>query len=401
MKNVGIIAEYNPFHTGHGYHIAETRKKMAPSNCGIVVVMSGNWVQQGRCAIMDKWTRAKLALAGGADLVLELPTLWAISSAQGFAEGAISLLEGTGVVQGLSFGSETGDTSHLLPLVEGLSHTLYPQTLQDILKTGVSFPVARQKALEALLGIDCSLLKQPNNILALEYLCALEKGDGSIQAMTIPRRGEGFHSVVCQRKERPDYTSATDLRAKIQENQWDYVRDYLTPQGEALFREKGASSLAYVERIIVAKVNRMTVEEWSRLPDSGREEGLPYRLEKIGRQCSSVEEFLTKAKTKRYTHARLRRLLLCAYLEVEPPQGKPPYLRILGFNKVGQGILQEMKSCATLPMVTKPANIGALSPECQQLFQQEVEFTDLYGLCFQDVIPRGIEWKKSPIIDLS
>lgn len=396
MNYVGIIAEYNPFHSGHRYQIAQTRQQLG-ENTTIIVIMSGNWVQQAHCAISDKWTRAKLALEGGADLVLELPTPWATASAEKFARGAVYLLESTGLVTHLSFGSEEGDLSSLMRVQETLQHPDYPSTLQQELKTGVSFPMARERALHKLLGAGGSLLQSPNNILALEYLCALEYFKSNIVPLTILRQGGGFHSVVELGENLPLFTSATDLREKLQKQQWDYVEQYLSPFALSLLKTQDFPSLYHCQRGILAQLYRMSAEDWGKLPDSGVGEGLPHRLEKIAKNSSSIQEFLENAKTKRYTHARLRRLLLHSFLQLkeENTPDLPCYLRILAMNQKGSAALKQMKATATLPLLNKTAQIDKLPLTCQKLFQQEVCYTDLYQLCFPKILPTGAEWRNS------
>lgn len=402
MNYVGIIAEYNPFHSGHGHHIAKTREyfQNRGEDSTIIIIMSGHWVQQANCAITDKWTRTKLALEGGADLIIELPTPWATASAQTFARGAISLLQSTGLITHLSFGSEGGDIHSLQEIANSLEHPDYPSLLKEALKSGVSFPTAREKALHSLLGDKSNLLKLPNNTLGLEYLSALSYFKSNITPMTILREGSGFHNIVTTEEIAPTYTSATDLRSKLQENQWEYTKSYLSPQAISHLKETKLPSLKNCEPIFLSKLCTMTTEDWSELPDSGKEEGLPQRLSKIGHSVSSTEAFLTQAKTKRYTHARLRRLLLCAFLGITANATKkyPPYLRILGFNKSGQTCLHHMKSLSTCPILTKTASVHHLNPDCQSLFTNEVAYTDLYRLCFPEMPPIGLEWKKSPVI---
>lgn len=402
MNYAGIVAEYNPFHSGHQYQIQETRKQLG-EDCGILVVMSGHWTQQGHCAILDKWTRAKLALEGGADLVIELPTLWATASAQSFARGAIYLLNATGMVTHLSFGSEGGDLSQLQALNQGLSHPDFSTHLQTALKTGISFPSARSKALQNVLPphTASSLLQCPNNILGVEYLSALDYYKSTITPLTICREGAGFHQELQAEEPRPTHTSATDLRAKLHQKQWDYLPTYLSPNATTFLQERELPSLQHCETIFLSKLYTMTIDDWRKLPDSGSEEGLPQRLTTLGKQVTSTEEFLTKAKTKRYTHARLRRLLLSSFLSIEAQHipTHPCYLRVLGLNPRGRDILQQMKHTASLPILTKTAHVHHLTPQCRNLFTQEASFTDLYHLCFAQRKAPGIEWKHPPIVE--
>lgn len=405
MTTIGIIAEYNPFHSGHRYQIEESIKTLSQTGerAAVVVVMSGNWVQQGHCAIADKWTRAKIALEGGADLVLELPTPWATASAQRFARGAIALLEATAVVTHLSFGSEAGDLSSLLALSQGLEDPQFSTLLKVQLKEGTSFPSARQKVLEQLVGHHASLLSTPNNTLGLEYLSALHHHNSTITPMTIPRQGAGFHQQDFPKDAPPQHTSATDLRAKLHAGNWQDTQAFLSPIGEALLRQQDFPSFSHCERAFLAKLMSMTREDWAKLPDSGMGEGLPLRLEQVARTAQSMEEFVSKAKTKRYTQARLRRLVLWAFLGLTQDDcpDLPLYLRVLAMNKTGTQLLHRMKTTATLPICTKPAQIHSFSPPCQRLFEQEVRYTDLYGLCFPQIPPSGREWTQSPVVDLS
>lgn len=378
MTAAGIVAEYNPFHAGHAHHIAETRRILGPDTA-IICVMSGNWVQRGDCAVFDKWTRTRMALEGGADLVLELPTVWVLSSAEGFARGAVGLLAATGVVTHLSFGSECGDVDKLRQVAACLDSPAYAAALRRQLDSGQSFAVCRQRAAEELLGADpAGLLAFPNNNLGVEYIRALNALGGNIQPLTVPRRGAGHDGG-----NHPDFPSASFLREKI------HARG-----GE------NAASLDFCERVILARLRTMTAADWARLPDSGAAEGLPRRLERAGRACTCLAEFYDRAKTKRYAHARLRRLALWAFLGLtaEDVPAASPYLRVLGLNGRGRGLLREMKSRAAAPVLTKPAHIDRLGEDARRLFALEARCTDLYGLCFQAPRPAGWERTASPVI---
>lgn len=399
MNTIGIIAEYNPFHSGHQYHIRQSRALFPGEDTAVVVIMSGHWVQQANCAIIHKWARAKMALDGGADLVIELPSPWATSSAEGFSRGAVSLLEATGVVSALSFGSESGDIRPFQALQLAMTREKFPLLLKEALQTGCSYPTAQQWALKSMVGEAAALLEKPNNTLGLAYLSALSYYKSPIIPWTISREGAGFHEV-----DQPYlYTSATDIRAKLQNQQWAKTQEFLSETTQNLLRNQEYPSLSVNERGILAKIYAMTAEDWALLPDSGQDEGLPQRCVKVAQSAQSLDDFIQGVKTKRYTHARIRRLVLRAYLGINQDQVKdlPPYLRILAMNQRGRSLLQQMKSTATLPIVTKTAQIHKLSPKCQAVFHQEVVCTDLYGLCFPTVPPRGLEWTQSPVVDFS
>lgn len=400
MTVAGIIAEYNPFHTGHACQITQTRKALGEETA-VVAVMSGNWVQQAGCAIADKWTRTRLALMGGVDLVLELPTVWAVSSAESFAQGAADILEAAGVVDVLSFGSECGDIDRLRRVAACLDSPGYRAGLRRFTDEGMPFAAYRQAAVRGLLGESLSgLLSQPNNNLGVEYIRALNARNSGIQPITVLRRGAPHNSVSAASEPSP-FVSATQIRRDLTDGQWDRADPYLVPSGRALLEGNpaGLPSLHRTERAMLARMRTMTAADWAELPDSGAAEGLPQRLERAGRQCTSMEEFFNLVKTKRYPHARLRRLALWAFLglrSADRPE-HPPYLRVLGFNERGRGVLGEMKRRAALPIITKPAHAGKLDCTGRGLFELEARCTDLYGLCFEKVGAPGREWITGPV----
>ena len=369
MKIIGIVAEYNPFHTGHAWHIQETRRQFREETA-VVAVMSGNWVQRGECAITDKWTRTEMALAGGVDLVLELPTVWSTASAEGFARGAVSLLATTGVVDVLSFGSECGEIPPLRALARCLNSPDFPQALRRALGPKKSFAQCRRQAVEALQGPDtAALLDLPNNNLGVEYLRFLPP---DMEAVTIPRRGAGHDSPA----EGDGFPSASLLRQRLRTEEVTGVSPFLPLpwKGEA-------ADMKHLERALVARLRSMTLAEAEALPDSG--DGLAARLLYAARQT-----------------ARVRRLALYALLglrEADCPAA-PPYIRVLGFNRRGQDVLREMNRRATLPFSVKPAHIPRFSPEAQALFALEERFTDLYSLCFPTPRPGGLEWTTNPVV---
>ena len=390
MKAIGIVAEYNPFHTGHGYQIAQSRACLGEDR-PVVAVMSGNWVQQADCAVADKWTRARLALMGGCDLVLELPTVFATASAEKFAQGAVELLHATGVVDKLSFGSECGDVSALAQVAAALDSEAYRAALRDLTDSGAPFALCRQQAAEQVLGQEAgSLLATPNNNLGVEYIRTLNALNSPIRPMTVQRRGAAHNAL---HTDRPAHLSATQIRARLREGEGAHIEDYLVPGALALLGDD-LPRLERLERFALAKLRTMTAEDWAQLPDSGASEGLPRRLEKAGHSCRSLGEFYELAKTRRYTHARLRRLVMWAMLgltaELRPDH--PLYIRVLGFNERGQALLKQMKKTAALPVITKPAHAGKLDGAGRELFALESRFTDLYDLCYETIPAPGREW---------
>ena len=385
MKTIGIVAEYNPFHTGHAWHIRETRR-LFPEETAVVAVMSGNWVQRGECAITDKWSRAESALTGGADLVLELPAVWSTASAEGFARGAISILAATGVVDVLSFGSECGNIAPLREVARCLNSPDFPAALRRELKPKMSFAHCRRQAVVRLLGPErAALLDFPNNSLGVEYLRFLPP---NMEAVTIPRRGAGHDGETAE-----EFASASLLRRWIRAGEVASASPFLSLpwKGEA-------ADMKHLERALIARLRSMTLAEAEALPDSG--DGLAARLLYAARQTANLDELYALTKTRTYTHARVRRLALYALLGLrrENIPAAPPYIRVLGFNRRGQALLRKMNQKSSLPFFVKPAHVRRLSPEAQTLFAQEERFTDLFALCFPSPRPGGLEWTSNPVV---
>lgn len=387
MTAAGIVAEYNPFHRGHAHHVERTRALLGP-DCAVVCVMSGHWVQRGECALTDKWTRARAALEGGVDLVLELPTVWACASAETFARGAVELLRATGVVEVLSFGSECADLPRLRLAASCLDGEAYGDLLRAGVGAGLPFPVARQNAVARLAGEEAaSCLSRPNDNLGIEYLRALPK---DMDAIAIPRIGVGHDGGAAG-----GFASASHLRGLLREGKAGEAAPYLTQVWTGPF-----AHLSRVERAILAKVRTMDQADWAALPDSGDTEGLPHRMKHAASSASSLAQLLEEAKTKRYTLARLRRLVTWAFLGLTAADrpSHPPYLRVLGCSVRGRALLAQMRTASSLPVLTKPAHARALPQEARRLFELESRSTDLYGLCFPDVLPCGLEWTTGPVI---
>ena len=398
MNIAGITAEYNPFHTGHAYQISALKAQLGPDT-SVVAVMSGSWVQQGRPAVTDKWTRARMALNGGADLILELPTVWAAASAESFARGAMELLCRCGVIDTLCFGSETGELAPLLAAAECLDSPDYPEQLRKALEGGASFAAARQAAVEALIGPAGAALASPNNNLGVEYLRALRSLHSNIKPVTIRREGAAHNSLD---RTGEGFRSATQLRQHLARGEWEAVRPYVPAGNLDILQSAPLADPRLGERAVLACLRKMTAEDWAKLPDAGAGEGLPQRLERAGRQCQSLDDFFTLAKTRRYAMARLRRMALWAFLGLTAADvpAEPPYLRVLGFNARGREVLKQMKTTAQLPILTKPAHARELDGPGRRLFELEAQCTDLYGLFLPQLPPPGQEWTRGPIINL-
>lgn len=400
MKTAGVIAEYNPFHSGHLWHLAETRRRLGGDG-RVVCAMSGNWVQRGEPALLSKHVRAAMALEGGADLVLELPTLWAAASAERFARGGVEVLNAAGVVDVLSFGSEEGALDDLRAVADCLDSEEFQAGLRRFLDEGMPFAAARQAVVRGILGRAARCLDAPNNNLGVEYLRAIRACGSAMEPMTVPRRGAGHD----EEGEADGTASASALRRWIRSGGWDRAEAFLTEENKLLLareQEQGRcpAALERCERAVLARLRTMTAADWAALPDSGTGEGLPDRLAKAAYEARTLDEFLTVAKTKRYAHARLRRLMLWAFLGLtaaDLPE-HVPYLRVLAFNDRGRELLGEMKKTARLPIVTKPAHARQLDGAGRRVFEWEARCTDLYGLCLPQVPGGGAEWRTGPIV---
>lgn len=382
MAVAGIIAEYNPFHRGHAWQIDEVRKTLG-DDTAVVVAMSGNFVQRGDFAAFSKHARAEMALAGGADLILELPTPWASAGAERFAQGGTALLSATGTVTHLAFGCECGDSAPLLSAVLAQEREEYPELLRKHLAAGMTFAAARQAAVEELAGDAARCLALPNNALAVEYLRSLRAISSSIEPLAIRRIGAAHDS-----EELGIYSSASAIRKELLSggNWCSLVSEETAAIAQREIKAGRAPvSAKNCERAILAALRSMKAEDF--LPYDGGSEGLYRRFYAAVRSGCSIEDILTAVKTKRYPLARLRRMLLHSYLK-QPPAAQsetPRYIRVLGANERGRTLLARMRKTAALPVITKPAQVRKLGGEAERAFIRESELTDLYVLAMPDL----------------
>ncbi|MBQ8355708.1 MAG: nucleotidyltransferase family protein [Oscillospiraceae bacterium] len=376
MKIVGILCEYNPMHLGHAKQISRIRELSGPETA-VVCLMSGNFVQRGYPAIFDKSLRARAALLSGADLVLELPVQYALSSAEGFAAGAVSILGG--FCHEMSFGAEHPDVENLTATARALLSPAFPEHLRRHLDAGLSFPAARAKAL-ADMGADNSLLMSPNDILAVEYCKAMLSQNTPMVPAPIHRAGS-YHDLQAD----PENPSATALRALIETGQ-DF-RPYVPTD---LFDKASVHTLALGERAVLARLRTMTDAEFEALPYGS--EGLWRKFMHECRQKNTLEEILTAVKSKRYTRTRLDRMMMCAFLGLtaEDLRSPAPYARVLGFTKRGRQVLHIAKEHTTL------YNVGQRVDSPQWAMEQRC--SDLYGLFAENIEPAGMEPKRRVII---
>ena len=363
--NVGIICEYNPLHRGHQKQIRRIREDFGPRT-GIVCAMSGNYVQRGHPAIVEKRIRAKAAVRCGADLVVELPVTVCLSSAEGFAAGGVAIL--SRLCQGLCFGAETADAALLDRTARALLSEDFPPLLRKELDTGKSFPAARQAALEAM-GLPGEILASPNNILAVEYCKAILRQGSCLKPLPIVREGS-YHAQEAD-VENP---SATSLRARMCAGL--DIEPYLPEEAAPLFSEAPLHTLQDGERAVLARLRTMTDAEFEALPFGS--EGLWRKLMHAARKEATLEAVASAVKSKRYTRSRIDRMILCAFLGItqEIMDAPIPYARILAFNDRGREILAGAKGDGFF------CNAGQSVDHPYQALEQRCE--DLYGLFRQD-----------------
>ena len=329
MKIVGIICEYNPFHLGHAKQIRLIREYFG-EDCAIVCLMSGNFVQRGEPAVFHKSLRARAAVDCGADLVLEMPVQYALSSAEGFAAGGVSILGS--FCDYLCFGCETGEASVLMATAKALLSPEIQPIIREKLLCGISYPAARAEALEAL-GLDAALLRRPNDILAVEYCKAILSQGSKMRPLPIRRRGD-YHDNTPD----PENPSATALRRLIAAGE-DF-RAYVPREAADIFAGAPVYTLSTGSRAVMARLRTMTEAEFEALPYGS--EGLWRKFMHGCRRESTPEAIAASAKSKRYTATRLQRMLMCAYLGIDRNtlESPAPYARVLAFSSAGQQVLR-------------------------------------------------------------
>lgn len=372
LKISAVICELNPLHSGHKALFTHAKQRFD----GLVCLLSGNYVQRGEPAILDKWARTKLALLAGADLVIELPLPWALSGAERFAAGGVALARALGCVDTLLFGGETADIAPLWELAKALTSPDFSALLRQE-DDGSSFALRRQRAVARLVGEStAALLERPNCILGVEYLKAILAQGGGLSAEVFPRLGAG-HDIP---EPNGPLLSASHARQLLGSGEFPLGR--LPEETLLLWKElatKGQcpASLARLETAVLCRLRSMTVEDFAALPDIS--EGLEYRLYKAARQATSLEEFYGLVKSKRYSHARVRRLAMTAFLGLTGGiPTLPLYLRVLGMTSTGGAILKQ--ASPTLPLALRPADFQRLGGEALALFEQEARADDLYAL---------------------
>jgi len=394
MKICGIIAEYNPFHNGHQYQIEKIKKEQNAD--AIVAVMSGNFIQRGQPALFDKWTRTKMALLNGVDLVIELPTYYAVSSAEYFAMGGVGLLNSLGIVNQICFGASTEDIDTLKRIanVLFLEPEGFKKLLHSDLKRGASFPIARSNALKNFLKREydakyiADILLDSNNILAIEYLKALQYLNSDMQAVAIKRKGAGYNSLEIVN----GVASATAIRDKILKNEMEIVAK-VVPENcyeiieQEIVNGKLPMNIKDFEKEILYNFRKATTGDLSLLSDVT--EGLENTLKKCSNENYTLEDFIDAVKSKRYTKTRIQRITMNALLDIKKAdiecfKHNLQYIRVLGFNKTGEKLLSSIHNNGTLPIVTNVSKFMKNANDTQKkMLEKDILATNIYTLGHQ------------------
>lgn len=410
-KVVGIIAEYNPFHNGHYYHLQHAKQNADADFC--VAVISGNFTQRGDTSIVDKWAKAYMAICGGADLVLELPTVYSISSAENFASGGIKLLDSLKIVDSVSFGAETNDFGALNNIANVLYEEprAYTNILTHELKSGISYPSARQNAVMMYLNDIkryANILNSPNNILAVEYLKALKKQRSPMEPIIIERKKVYYNDnrIV------DDFASATAIRSMLQRKEYKDLSKVIPRStyqilGNEMNKSHIVLSIEEYEKEILFQLRKMSPEQIAELPDVS--EGLENAIKSAASNASTLKEFMSLVKTKRYTQTRIQRILLYALLGIDKKTMETskkiiPYARVLGFNQNGKMLLSEIsRRNPKIKMITSvkkfiDQNAKGGNKDLMKMLQLDIFATDVYTLAHKENSKTGLDFTNNMII---
>lgn len=392
MKVLGIIAEYNPFHNGHKYHIEEAKKQSGANY--VIVVMSGNFTQSGNIAIYDKFTRARLATEYGVDLVIELPTIYATSSAENFAYGAVSLLNSLGVVDYICFGSETNniDTLYTISKTINDNNVQITSKIKEILKSGVSYPVARENALKEYLSEDeISILDKSNNILGIEYLRALDILNSNITPICIKRESSDFNETILNKKS-DRFTSATSIRNMINQNKIDLVEKYVPALTYATILNTEASFNDKLYRIVKYKILTSSTENLKNISEVT--EGLENKLKGEIIHSMSYDDFITNLKSKRYTMTKIKRMLNNILLDITKDDlsyartNTITYAHILSLGYNGKNLLSLISNNSNIKLITKinDNTLKSLSNDVRKYLNLDILASNIYYTLSNEII---------------
>ena len=392
-KVLGIIAEYTPFHNGHALHIAKSKEETGAEYT--ICIMSGNFVQRGNTSIVNKWIKTEMALKNGIDLVIELPTIYAISSAENFAEGAIKILNSLKIVDTVSFGSEEADIDILNRLATILYNEprKYTELLNAELKKGLSFPKARENAVLLYLNDSkyFNILNQPNNTLAIEYLKALKKYKSHIRPITI-KREKAFYNSNCIVDE---YASATAIRNMVINGQFDDIRKVMPRNSYDLLldeiqNKRFVSDITKFEKEILYTLRRLSTFDLKKFPEIN--EGLENAIKNAANSCNTLSKLINMIKSKRYTQTRIQRILLYILLNITKKdmivsRKTVPYARILGYTSKGKELISKIYQAnpkVTLITSVKKFIDSSNNKTYKYMLNKDILATNIYTLAYQN-----------------
>ncbi len=407
---IGVIAEYNPFHNGHYYHLQATKEITGADYC--VAVISGNFTQRGDTSIVNKWAKTYMAICGGADLVIELPTVYSISSAENFASGAIKILDNLKVVDAVSFGAEANDLATLNNIANVLYEEpkAYTNILAHELKKGISYPSARENALMMYLNDIkryANTLNSPNNILAIEYLKALKVQKSKLEPIMIRRKKVYYND----NKIVDDFASATAIRKLLQDGEYTNLRKVIPRSSYTIIGQEARKgsivlSLEKYEKEIIYTLRRMKVEEIANLPDVS--EGLQFAIKNAANESNTLKDLISNIKSKRYTQTRIQRILLYALLGIDKKlmdnsKKVVPYVRVLGFTQKGKSLLSEI--ARTNPKLNIITSLKKHIDQNQnknkilsEMLEKDIFATDIYTLGYTGESKANLDFTNNMII---
>ena len=405
-KILGIISEYNPFHNGHLYHLQKSKELVDPDYS--ICVLGGNFCQRGEPSLIDKWSKAEAALKCGFDMVIELPTVYNISSAENFAQGAVKLLSLFDDIT-LSFGSESGNLSILNEIADILysEPSEYLTILQHELSKGISYPKARENALMLYLNAVrryVNILSSPNNILGIEYLKAIKKLKSNIIPITVKRIGTDYNST----KTSGNFASATAIRELLKDKK--DVKPYLPKTSYEILSSnlkygKVINNLNIYEKEILYTLRKMSVAEIANLNDVS--EGLEHLIKQSANSCNNLEDLINAIKSKRYTRTRIQRILLYALLNITKKDIKDsykikPYIRVLAVNNRGKILLSHMSSLnSKIPIITSVKKFLDTNNNktLNNMINKDILATNIYTLGYEYDSKANLDYTKKLIIN--
>ena len=402
-KVLGIIAEYNPFHNGHLLHLTKSKEETGAEYS--ICIMSGNFVQRGNTSIVNKWVKTEMALKCGIDLVLELPTVYSISSAENFAEGAIKLLNSLKIVDTVSFGSENSDID-ILNRISGILYEepkQYVEFLNEELKKGLSFPKARENAILLYLNDQkySNILNQPNNTLAIEYLKALKKYKSHIMPIAI-KREKAFYNSNCIVDE---YASATAIRNMIVNNQFNDIRKVMPRLAYDLLMQEIENNqyvidISKFEKEILYSIRRLSTADLKKFPEVN--EGLENAIKNAANSCNTLAELINIIKSKRYTQTRIQRILLYILLNITKKdmyisRKTVPYARILGYSPKGKELISEIYNAnPKITLITSVKNFfdSSNNKTYKHMLNKDILATNIYTLAYKNDSIANLDYTK-------